>query len=110
MAQTDDKDLPPTQALIEEFRTCSVEKSSTFHLLRATLRMAITEGQDELIKCVGYYLRYAENIGSKDYLDLINETVASIERKKREAAGHRQDATFVSALGDDGDGENRFHE
>src|SRR5512144_141929 len=78
----EDKDLDWELAVVEELKTCSVDSSGVFHLIRFLKRAAVKKHHDELIATVKYYLPFNEGT---DLAELLNEAMASLERKKREA-------------------------
>lgn len=101
---TDDKDLSVAQAALEEMRTCSVDSGSDFHLLQFLKRVAVVDHHDDLIREILRRKTYAR---MPHHRELADEVVRSLERKKAETTVSQSDAAFVSALGDDGEGETR---
>ncbi|MCX6701758.1 MAG: hypothetical protein NTX96_01000 [Candidatus Zambryskibacteria bacterium] len=102
----EDQDLDWELAVIEELKTCSVDSGSNFHLIRFLKRAAVKKHHDELITAIRYYIQFLCNHPTfSHHVELINEVVTSLERKKREAAMKVADATFVAALND---GEERY--
>lgn len=99
----DDEDLSISQAILKQLRFTSVDSGSDYHLLQLLRRVRIDQDHDELIAVLRERKDYAR---MPRYKVLTEEAIRSLERKKRAAMIKQADADFVSALGDDGDGEN----
>lgn len=95
-----DTDLPIGQGILEELMACSVDSGSSFHLLQLTCRVAIDDGfHDRLIAQIRLHIPHMRQ---PHHVELAEEAIKSIERKKALVQRKKNDAAFDEALGDEG--------
>ncbi|MEK7135135.1 MAG: hypothetical protein AAB780_00315 [Patescibacteria group bacterium] len=96
-----DTDLPTGKAILEEVMACSVDSGSSFHILQLICRVEITDRHDEIIAQIRLHIPFM--VGQfAHHVELAEEAIASLERKKKAVQTKKNDAAFDEALGDDG--------
>ncbi len=85
MSNSVDKDLPVSEAFVEEMMAGSIGTSIDLHWMQFMLRVAVPDGHEKMIAHIRRRLEFWPHTLPPHHRELAEELIVSLERKKCEA-------------------------